>query len=330
MRFAIRNQFKCTILLLLNVGVLLLCVTPSLATGQLDAQKEALAVIADFADRLCKDIPLEGSGENVELSIQAKAELDGLIKKLAKLGAAGAGKYQKTEYQGLLQSDLAAVLRDSTECKLEVFRALKDELLVKSGPQIEPKILLFAVRPSVVKEGETATLEWDVRDASSVVIEELGPVALSGTKIFTPSRSGSITLTASHGGVVRKARTDFTVKSLTWEDKNSIGTLPGDEISHFRVLNYAKDHFIAEVSYRYNPQHGQVFIGGYLLDANGNSISRGFWPASAPSTGKATVKVGVDPSKGRIRSKWAFFWLYEANKGDGFKSRRFVYDHFWN
>lgn len=332
MRFSMLNKVKYTIWLLLGISLISFCASVSLATELLDEQKESLAVIADFADRLCKDIPLEGSGENIDLSIEAKAELDDLIKKLVNLGAVGAGKYQKTEYQGLLQSDLAKVLKDSTQCKLEIFKALKDELLVKGDSQVEPKILLFEFRPQVIKKGESTTLEWEVRDASSVVInvDAIGSVALRGKRTVTPKRSGSITLTASRGGITRKAKANITVKQLTKEDEHSVGTLPGDGIYHFRVVNYARDHFVAEVSYHYNPQHGQVFIGGYLMDANENCISHGFRPASAPSTGKAIVNVNVDPSKGYIRSKWVLFWLYEANKGAGFISRRFVYENNWN
>jgi len=46
--------------------------------------KKALDVIAAFAERLCNEIPLEGN--KLELTGEAKAELGGFIKKLAKLG----------------------------------------------------------------------------------------------------------------------------------------------------------------------------------------------------------------------------------------------------
>ncbi len=127
-----------------------------------------------------------------------------------------------------------------------------------------------------------------------------------------------------------RATTQIVVKPLTWEDKNSIGALPGDAIHHFRVVSYAGDHLIAELSYHYNPQHGHVWIGGYLLNEDDHSMSRGFMPTRAVPTGKTNVKLNVNPSKVPFRSKWVFFWLYESNKGNGFVSKRFPYEHYWN
>ena len=92
--------------------------------------QEALNMVADFADRICKNIPLEGTGSDLELSGNAKAELSGLINKIAELGIEGATKYKSLEYQGLLQKDLVTVLKASTECKLEVFKNLKDGLFI--------------------------------------------------------------------------------------------------------------------------------------------------------------------------------------------------------
>ena len=115
------------------IFLILLCMLgiakPIEAADDLAAQKEALDLIADFADRLCKDVPLEGSRSELELSGTATAELNGLIKKLVDLGIHGAAKYRKSEYQGVLRNDLATALEKSTDCKLEVFRELKDVLL---------------------------------------------------------------------------------------------------------------------------------------------------------------------------------------------------------
>ncbi len=97
-------------------------------------QERALRMIADFADRLCKDIPLTGSG--LELTGKAKAELRGIFKKIAELGLEGAAKYQN--YEGLLQKDLAKALKDSSTCKLTVLKELNDKIL-GSGPSSKPR-----------------------------------------------------------------------------------------------------------------------------------------------------------------------------------------------
>lgn len=106
------------------------------ADTELDRQKAALDMIADFADRFCKDIPLVGHGDRMELSGEAKAELSGIVKKLADLGLEGAGKYQQSEYQGLLQRDLIAGLKSSVDCRLKIWKDLKSTLVTESSPTV--------------------------------------------------------------------------------------------------------------------------------------------------------------------------------------------------
>lgn len=86
---------------------------------------EALKLIGDFADRLCQTVPLETSANRLELSGSAKAELDGIVKKLASLGISGAGKYESASSQNVLQKDLAQVLNESRNCRKQVWDDLK-------------------------------------------------------------------------------------------------------------------------------------------------------------------------------------------------------------
>jgi hypothetical protein len=72
--------------------------------------------------------------------LAAKAELSEVLKKVAELGIEGAAKYQTVEYQGVLQKDLARALRSYTDCKIEVWRGLKDKLL-PDVPAPEPPSL---------------------------------------------------------------------------------------------------------------------------------------------------------------------------------------------
>jgi hypothetical protein len=123
------RQFPYLEWLSLIFGIMLAISAPVEADKQLQAQKEALNVIADFADRICKDIPLVGTGNKIELSGKAKAELNGVITKLANLGIAGTGKFGELIYQGLLQKDLAEVLKASIDCKQDVFRELSKRKL---------------------------------------------------------------------------------------------------------------------------------------------------------------------------------------------------------
>src|SRR5437870_1314739 len=109
--------------------VVLLCMAGLANADGLEVQQKALAVMLEFADRLCTTIPLTGGANTLELSGTAKAELSALLKKIANLGIEGAAKYQTLDWQGVLQQDLAEQLNNSRHCKVEVFRALNDKLL---------------------------------------------------------------------------------------------------------------------------------------------------------------------------------------------------------
>lgn len=119
---------------LLLFGFILSLFASNTFSKTLDSQKEALNVIADFADRICNTVPISGGSENLELSGEAKIELNNLLQKIADLGIEGAAKYQQSNYKGVLQKDLAILLQHGSKCKLEVWKDLKDKLLVSDLP----------------------------------------------------------------------------------------------------------------------------------------------------------------------------------------------------
>jgi len=94
-----------------------------------EPDKEILDTIANFAERICKDIPLEGHSTNIELKGSTQAELKGLLNKLASLGLKGSGKYEEAQFQGLLQKDLLGALQTSTDCKVKLVPSLMATLL---------------------------------------------------------------------------------------------------------------------------------------------------------------------------------------------------------
>jgi hypothetical protein len=124
---------KISIYKVITLVIFLTSMVCGIASADLDAQEKALKIIADFADRLCNKVPLEGSSDNLELSGSAKVELNELIERIAGLKIEGAGKYLSTEYQGVLQKDLAGLLKSGAECKLQVFKDLKDKLIPTSS-----------------------------------------------------------------------------------------------------------------------------------------------------------------------------------------------------
>lgn len=97
--------------------------------ADLEDAKRALEVIREFADELCKSPSLEGSAQTIDLSASAKADLNNVLRRVADLGLEGATKYQSAEYQGVLQKDLAGIVHRAADCRLEVWRDLKDKLL---------------------------------------------------------------------------------------------------------------------------------------------------------------------------------------------------------
>ncbi len=124
------NSVKLTKSLLIAISTLYAFSTS--AQVDLETNQKALNMIRDFATNLCDSIRAQGHTQNVDLSGKAKAELKGVVKKVADLGIEGAAKYQSSDYEGVLQADLAKLLSNQANCKLEVWRDLKDKLISSS------------------------------------------------------------------------------------------------------------------------------------------------------------------------------------------------------
>lgn len=106
----------------------------SSAFGQsVEESTEALKVIADFADRLCQTVPLDTRSNNLQLSGNAKAELEGIITKLANLGISGAANYESSSSQNVLQTDLAKVIEESRYCRRQIWDDLKGKFEIGSS-----------------------------------------------------------------------------------------------------------------------------------------------------------------------------------------------------
>lgn len=108
-----------------------LLVSPAMA----DNYKEALDLIASTAERICQTVPMKSSSNELELSGQAKADVNGLVSRIAGLGIGGAAKYKNEETEGVLQKDLAPLLSKTADCKEREFNKLVD-LLIK--PTVVP------------------------------------------------------------------------------------------------------------------------------------------------------------------------------------------------
>ena len=65
--------------------------------------------------------------------------------------------------------------------------------------------------PSVIDQGQSATLAWSTTNATSAAIGGIGTVATSGSQLVSPTRSSTFTLTANGPGGSVEATARITV-----------------------------------------------------------------------------------------------------------------------
>jgi hypothetical protein len=98
-------------------------------------QTKALTVISDTADRLCGNaIDPAGQKTKTSYNIAASTGLDGVLAKLVGLGVKANADLSKEEYHGVVQEQLASALKDSQDCKRDVFKILVDRILLPREP----------------------------------------------------------------------------------------------------------------------------------------------------------------------------------------------------
>lgn len=120
--------FFCTVLLTLA--------KISSAQSSPDANRAlALDKILEAARVICTSVPVSGSSTVLELDGTARAEIEGLLEDLSKLGIEGASKFQNSNYSGVLQSELANQIQRTNECRFSVLTLLSATLLDASMPK---------------------------------------------------------------------------------------------------------------------------------------------------------------------------------------------------
>jgi len=97
-------------------------------------QKEALAVIRETADDICYTVTQAGQANSARVLGEIQAKITGVASKVVDLGVSGSGEFDAREFTGVLQSDLAAALRDSAACRKGVFDKLEAKLLTTASP----------------------------------------------------------------------------------------------------------------------------------------------------------------------------------------------------
>ena len=89
-----------------------------------------------------------------------------------------------------------------------------------TGPAVD--IVHFDAAPDTVQGGQSATLRWEVRNAYSLTIDGLGPVATRGSQTVTPLVTTVYTLRVAGTGGSRTAQATVTVPGTVAIVANSI------------------------------------------------------------------------------------------------------------
>lgn len=198
--------------------------------GDLEEQKAALDIIANFADRLCKTIPLEkGQADSLELSGSAKVELNKLIKSIVDLGVEGAAKYKTEEWQGVLQKDLPNLLKDNIHCKIEVWKDLRDKLLrtkMKSDAKAKKKEVL------VISDDFETNRYWPEYPNGHDVVNYYGQ---GGFVVENVTKDRAATWGFWKLGVVQaSAKIEITTKQLAGAMNQPVGMLFGGSDTDYK------------------------------------------------------------------------------------------------
>lgn len=89
----------------------------------------ALKAVTDTTESVCGIIKTSGEYRSAKVTGAVKISLTGLVSRLADLGLSLDSNVGTTAYEGVLQSDLAADLKNLRDCKTHVFDVLQAKML---------------------------------------------------------------------------------------------------------------------------------------------------------------------------------------------------------
>lgn len=141
-----------------------------------------------------------------------------MLKKLANLGIEGGAKYQTSNWQGVLQHELAGQLNNNRTCKVEVFKALNDKLLAPIPPDPPSS-------PSITINGMWRDPTWGIlsqitQQRDTFRYTAWGPSCIGGQ--FQSSGSGTI------NGHVVESRYEALLQSTIRSAGRCSGTVSPD------------------------------------------------------------------------------------------------------
>lgn len=90
----------------------------------LEQKMQALDYIAKFSQSMCTKVPIEGRSTSVQLTAEAKAELNNLLKYFISIGVGVSAKTSYSEYYGVMQKDLLFALKYNDSCRKNYYDSL--------------------------------------------------------------------------------------------------------------------------------------------------------------------------------------------------------------
>jgi peptidoglycan-associated lipoprotein len=172
--------------------------------------------------------------------------------------------------------------------------------------------------PLAIDLGQSVVLNWRTTDASSVIIDGIGPVNVNGTQTVSPSSSTNFHLTAKGDGGTVEANVRVTVRvpvAPTPPAENSLTPpvveMGSDEAFHENVHDIFFDYdsyqlppegeAIAAKAAAYLVAHPdiRIVIGGYCDDRGSAEYNLALGENRANAAKTVLVNAGVAP--GRIR-----------------------------
>lgn len=214
---------------------------------------------------------------------------------------------RKTRF--LIAGVLAASLMALAGCKHKV-----QTPVATAPPPVAPGPTAdLTATPAAVTAGEQVTLSWQTTNATTVSIDGLGDVPISGARIVTPSTSTTYHLVAKGNGgsadaygrvtVTQAPVAEAQVAAMTEEQqfKASVKDVFFD-YDKFNVRNNDEVVLSQDAAFLKSHPDMKVVIGGYCDERGSNEYNLALGHKRADSAQKILIDNGVDPSRIRVIS----------------------------
>ena len=170
--------------------------------------------------------------------------------------------------------------------------------------------------PAAIDVGGSVVLNWQTTGATSVTIDGIGPVAMTGTQNVTPSTSTNFHLTATGNGGTAEANVRVTVRVPVAQtgDTGSSSNLGSEAEFHAAVQDVffdydsydlrpdAKSNAAQAASYLNAHSAIKVLIGGYCDERGSAEYNLALGENRANSAKTSLVSAGVPASRIRVVS----------------------------